>query len=73
MELIINLTHDVLEYRKVEKQGTLKDGNLFGYREFSIAEYIDKFEIDFWNEDTSSYWSYECKFTDHGNRLVVTI
>ncbi|AUR91536.1 hypothetical protein NVP1161O_094 [Vibrio phage 1.161.O._10N.261.48.C5] len=72
MELTINLKHDVLHYHPVFMEGSLKDTNLFGYQEFSIAEFKTHFEIDFVGED-STLWSYECKFTDHGSRLVVII
>lgn len=74
MELIIDLTHDVLKYSKIDKKGTLRSGNLFGYRDFTITEYFDRFEVDFLDEDNKCY-TYVCEFefADHGSRLVVTI
>ena len=72
MELIINLKHDVWSYHHVSMKGSLKDTNLFGYQEFNITELKTHFEVDFVGDD-GTLWSYECKFTDHGTQLVVTI
>lgn len=72
MELIINLTHDVLYYEEGALRGSLKNENLFGFQKFGITEMKTHFEIDFYGDDGSIY-TYECKFTDHGKRLVVVI
>lgn len=72
MELSINLVHDVLIYCPTNKRGTLKGENLFGFDVFVITENLKGFEVEFYN-DVCECWTYECKFTDRGNRLVVTI
>lgn len=74
MEIIINLVHDTIMYNKESKHGTLKSG-LFGAEDFSIHERAFTTTVDFEIDlgDRTSVWSYPCKFTDHGNRLVVTV
>ncbi len=74
MEIIINLTHDIARYDPESQHGTLKN-NMFGAEDFNIYECGGKFYVDFGIDDGAqeTVWTYPCKFTDHGLRLVVTI